>query len=129
MMAADWIKAATGHNQAASLTVFLVEPWMPQIEPGIVRISMSKKITEDGNKSCRLLWVPKIPTSVKTDALTKLGLTSALYALVTVHLPGNRARTTFSNWNATAFYDESVDRFKFGGWEGFEVQLLFMEAI
>lgn len=126
---ADWIKVATGHNQAANLAAFLVEPWLPRIEPGIVRIAMSGKITEDGNKSAILRWHPKVPQSVKTDALTRCGLLSATYALVTVHLPGNRDRTTFTNWNATAFLDESADQFRHRGWEGFEIQLLFLEAI
>lgn len=124
----EYTKVATGHSNTAGLTRFLVDPWVSVIEPGLIRIAMSGKASEHGSKRCPLRWSPKIPDSVKQNALTRCGLTNATYALVTVRLPSNHNRSSFANWNATAFVSDE-GQFERGGWTGFEITLIFMEAL
>lgn len=127
MPALDRVKIATGHNQAASLVLFKINPWTPRIIPGIQRISMSLKVTEDGARSTELHWTPKVPNSIKVDALSKCGLTSVLYANVTIHLPSNKDRISFANYNGVAFYSED-DEFERNG-SGFRILIYDLEAI
>jgi hypothetical protein len=127
---AEEIKIATGHNNAAGFVTFLVEPWCPQIAPGPLVIGLSGVVSENGWRSAELRWHPKVPNSIKVDALNKAGLTSGATVqsvLVTVRLPSNKDRTVYANYNATAFYDES-DEFERSG-SGFEITLLKLEAI
>lgn len=124
----EQIKVATGHNNAAGFTTFLVEPWLPHIIPGIVTVALSQVVFKDGNASADLIWGPKVTNAVKVDALSKCGLSSATYALVTVRLRSNRNRATYSNYNATAYYPEEDD-FERRGATGFLIRLLFLTGI
>lgn len=126
-MARDYVKIASGHNQAASLARFKVDPWVGHIIPGIFRISLSLKTYEDGSRSVYLSFLPKVPNSVKTDALSRCGLTSATYANVTVHLPGNKDKSVYANYNGIAFYDES-DEYERNG-SGFRILIYDLTAI
>lgn len=123
-------KIAAGHNNAGGLAAFLVEPWLPHIIPGPLTIGLSGVVSENGWRSAALRWGPKVPNHVKVDALSKAGLTSGATvasALVTVRLPSNKDRTSYANYNATAYYDQS-DEFERKG-SGFEIMLLNLEAI
>lgn len=130
-MAVDYVKIASGHNNAAGLVRFAyVDPWVARVEPGIVRINMSGTVTEDGDRSAELRFEPKVPNRVKTDALTKCGLTSGTTVrsgLVTVRLPANVDRTSYANYNATATYLED-DEYERGG-SGFRILVTALEAI
>lgn len=124
------IKIAAGNNNAGGLAAFLVEPWMPRIVPGPLAIGLSGVVSENGWRSAELRWEPKVPNSVKVDALSKAGLTSGstvASALVTVRLPSNKNRTSYANYNATAWYDEE-DEFERSG-SGFVIHLIELEAI
>lgn len=128
-MAIERVKVATGHNNAAGLAEFMFDPWMPGIKPGIVRISISGEVREDGKPSAEFRWSPKVPDSVIQDARTKCGLTGTIIqAKVTVRLPTNTNRTTFANYNATAFIDGEAE-YEREGWKDFVIKLLFLEAI
>lgn len=123
-------KIATGHNNASNLVAFLVEPWLPQIIPGPLTIGLSGVVSENGWRSAELRWSPKVPNHVKVDALNKAGLSSGATvasALVTVRLPSNKDRTSYGNYNATAYYDQS-DEFERKG-SGFKITLLNLQEI
>lgn len=123
----DKIKIAQGHNNAAGLAAFTLEPWLPRIIPGIYSVSLSEVVFEDANRSADLIWGPKVPNSIKVSVLSACGLTSAVYATVTARLPSNKNRTTYSNYNAVAWYDEE-DEFERRG-SGFRIRLLFLRGI
>lgn len=123
-------KIASGHNNAGGLAAFLVEPWMPQIIPGPLTIGLSGVVSENGWRSAELRWSPKVPNSVKVDALSKAGLTTGTVvasALVTVRLPSNKDRNSYANYNATAFYDQSDEYERKGS--GFKITLLNLQEI
>lgn len=126
-MAREYVLIATGHNNAAGFVRFKVTPWLPRVLPGIQRLSMSRKATEDGKRSAPLFWSPKVPNAIKVDALTKCGLTSVLYANVTIRLPSNKDRTVWANYNGVAYYDES-DEFERSG-SGFSILVFDLTAI
>lgn len=125
------IKIADGHGNTAGLTAFgTMEPWMPNIDPGIRRVAMSKAIYEDGQRSAELRWDPKVPNSVVAAARTLAGLDGGAIANeVTVRLPSNEDRTEWANYNATAYVPEESQEFERKGWRGFVIQLLFLEVI
>lgn len=124
------VKIAVGHNNTGGLATFLVDPWTPRLIPGIVRASMSKKISEDGNRSTELRWGPKVPNEVNVDVRTKAGLTATTISgvNVTVRLPLNTNRDTWANFNGVAFMPEEAE-FQRSGWEGLLVRILFLESI
>lgn len=125
---ADRVLIADGHNNQAGYAAFAVDPWVPAITPGIRRLSVSGLISEDGHKSAELRWMPKVPNSVVADARTKAGLTGgAIMNEVTVYLPTNEDRTTWEDFNATAYAPEE-DEYERGGWQPFLIRLLFLEV-
>lgn len=127
-MASDYVKIAQNHNNAAALVRFLkFDPWCPRIITGAFRVSLSLKAYEDGNRSTELRFEPKVPNSIKVDALSKCGLTSAIYANVTVRLPSNKDRSVFSNYNGIAFYAEEDEYERRGS--GFRILIYDLEAI
>lgn len=127
-------KVAAGHNNAAGLANFAsppsgVDPSTKVVLDGIIHISVSGKVNEDGDRSAVWVWDGKIPSAVKLDALTKCGLSNTTKsANVTARLPSNADRTVWANYNAVAFYP-AEDEFHMGGWTGFEIRLLFLDAI
>lgn len=123
----EYVLIATGHNQAANLARFKVDPWCPRIITGLFRISLSNVVVEDGDRSVALFWAPKVPAAIKIDALSRTGLTSAVYANVTVRLPSNKARTTYANYNGIAFHDEADEYERRGS--GFQILIFDLEAI
>jgi hypothetical protein len=130
-MAQEKVRIAQGHNNAAGLADFLVEPWVSQIVPGRVLIGLDGTPGEDGWRSADLQWSPAIPNRVKVDALSKCGLTSGSTvrsASVTVRLPSNTDRTIYANYNAKALYLED-DQTEDGKTSGFHIQLLNLQAI
>lgn len=133
-MAYERPKVAVGHNNAAGLVNFAsppngVDPNTPAVQDGIIHIAISGKVSEDGDRSSEFRWPTKIPSVVKLDALTKCGLShTTKSANVTVRLPSNADRTVWANYNAVAFYPAD-DEFLMGGWTGFSIQLLFLDAI
>lgn len=134
MVAFERPKVAAGHNNAAGLANFAsipngVDPSTKTLLDGIIHISVSGKVVEDGDRSAIWSWEGKIPSVVKLDALTKCGLSNTTKsALVTARLPSNADRTVWANYNCTAFYPAD-DEFHMGGWTGFEIRLLFLDAI
>lgn len=123
------VKVATGHNNAAGLANFLLDPWFSGIDNGIVRFSLALSVKQDGLRSAAFQCAPKWPDSYIQDVRTKCGLTGLIIsAPVTVRLPGNNDRAVFSNFNATA-HIPSPGEYERLGWSGFIVQLLFLEAI
>lgn len=126
-MAREYTKIAAGHNQAASLARFRTDPWVPKITTGVFSIALSLKAYEDGSRSVDLIWSPKVPNSIKVDALSKCGLTSATYANVTVRLPSNKNRDSYSNYNGIAFYAEEDEYERRGS--GFRILVYDLVAI
>lgn len=133
-MADERPKVAVGHNNAAGLVNFAspptgVDPNTPAVQHGIIHIAISGKVSEDGDRSAIWQWSPKVPSSVKLDALTKCGLSNTtISANVTVRLPSNADRTVWANYNAVA-YSPTEDEYARRGWTGFVIQLLFLDPI
>lgn len=121
-------KVASGHDNTAGYQTFTVEPHMPRIDPGIFRISNSKSILQDGERSGIWMWGPKVPDSVNQDVRSKCGLTSAFSALATVRLPTNADRSTWDDFNCTLFLPDEAE-FRRLGWEGLVVQLLYLDEV
>jgi hypothetical protein len=120
---------ANGHDNTASLSAFSIEPLVPMIMPGIRRLTISKKAYEDGDKTIPFRWGPKVDNDTVDDARTKAGLTSGtLYNEVTIYVPTNEDRTTGSYYNATAYAPDESE-YNGGGWDGFEILMLWAEEL
>lgn len=124
---AEYTKIAQNHNNAAGLARFDTDPWVARVNPGIFRISLSLKVYQDGDQSVELRWLPKVPNSVKTDALSKCGLTSAVYANVTIRLPSNKDRSSYANYNGIATYLQEDEYERRGS--GFTILVFNLTAI
>lgn len=130
-MAISWeeVKVAAGHNNAAGLTAFTLEPHTPVIRPAVRYIKGDLTIGNKGKLSTQLEWVPKVPQSIKTNVLSVCGLTGSTFsALATIRLPSNANRATWANYNCTLVRPDD-DEFVRLGWTGFIIQVLFLEAI
>lgn len=116
------IKIATGYDNTAGYQYFTVDPWMPRLAPGIRRVSLSMKVSEDGYKSFVLHWEPKVPDSVNQDVRTKTGLTAGVVgAAVTIYLPTNENRNTWDDYNAYVTMPDEAE-YERRGWKGLVVQ-------
>lgn len=129
MVSYEVVKVAAGHNNAAGLTAFTLAPHTPAIYPAVRYITGGLILAQKGYRSSQLEWVPKVPQSVKTDVLTKCGLTADTFsALATIRLPTNANRETWANFNCTLVRPDD-DEFERSGWKGFIIQVLFLDAL
>lgn len=129
MVAYERIKVATGHNNTGGYQFFTVDPNTPRVNFGIVHVAISGKVSEDGDRSAVSQWLPKVPDSVIQDVCSKTGLShTTISANVTVYLPSNANRGTWSSYNAVCYIPPEAE-YRLRGWEGFIVQWLFLDPI